>query len=92
MPDVSGKGVGRQPGAAELDRTCRAKQCRTVADVHGTVLTCMHVSGINCFLQLAEISKADQLMSRLSRVAAAINLRTSDPLTESGHDPVVELR
>jgi hypothetical protein len=25
-------------------------------------------------------------------VAAAINLRTSDPLTESGHDPVVELR
>lgn len=42
--------------------------------------------------QLAELERADQLMSRLSRVAAAINLRTSDPLTESGHDPVVELR
>jgi hypothetical protein len=45
-----------------------------------------------CLLQLAEIQRADQLMGRLSRVAAAINLRTSDPLTESGHDPVVELR
>lgn len=31
-------------------------------------------------------------MSRLSRVAAAISLRTSDPLTEGGHDPVAELR
>lgn len=31
-------------------------------------------------------------MGRLSRVAAAINLRTSDPLTESGHDPVADLR
>lgn len=31
-------------------------------------------------------------MNRLSRVAAAINLRASDPLTESGHDPVAELR
>lgn len=43
-------------------------------------------------LQLKELERADQLMNRLSRVAAAINLRTSDPLTESGHDPVVELR
>eukprot|EP00878_Enallax_costatus_P018218 GHUV01019171.1.p1 GENE.GHUV01019171.1~~GHUV01019171.1.p1 ORF type:complete len:151 (+),score=19.69 GHUV01019171.1:497-949(+) len=31
-------------------------------------------------------------MSRLSRVAAAISLRTSDPLTEGAHDPVTELR
>jgi hypothetical protein len=36
--------------------------------------------------------RADQLMGRLSRVAAAISLRTNDPLTESGHDPVAELR
>lgn len=43
-------------------------------------------------LQLDELQKADGLLNRLSRVAAAINLRTSDPLTESGHDPVVELR
>jgi hypothetical protein len=43
-------------------------------------------------LQVAELQRADQLLNRLSRVAAAINLRTSDPLTESGHDPVVELR
>jgi hypothetical protein len=41
---------------------------------------------------VAELQRADQLLNRLSRVAAAINLRTSDPLTESGHDPVVELR
>jgi hypothetical protein len=31
-------------------------------------------------------------MGRLSRVAAAISLRTNDPLTESGQDPVSELR
>jgi hypothetical protein len=36
--------------------------------------------------------RADQLMGRLSRVAAAISLRTNDPLTESAHDPVAELR
>lgn len=43
-------------------------------------------------VQVSELQRADQLLNRLSRVAAAINLRTSDPLTESGHDPVVELR
>jgi hypothetical protein len=53
------------------------------------VLTCTPC----CLLpQLAELQRADQLMNRLTRVAAAINLRTADPLTESGHDPVVELR
>jgi hypothetical protein len=39
-----------------------------------------------------QLVRADQLMGRLSRVAAAISLRTEDPLTESGHDPVAELR
>lgn len=52
----------------------------------------MHMHMSLPWLQMAEIQKADQLMGRLSRVAAAINLRTADPLTESGHDPVVELR
>eukprot|EP00879_Flechtneria_rotunda_P005303 GHRR01005589.1.p1 GENE.GHRR01005589.1~~GHRR01005589.1.p1 ORF type:complete len:720 (+),score=275.87 GHRR01005589.1:145-2304(+) len=42
--------------------------------------------------QQAELDRAEQLMGRLSRVAAAISLRTSDPLTEGGHDPVAELR
>lgn len=45
-----------------------------------------------CLLQQAEIRRAQQLLNRLSRVAAAINLRTSDPLTESGRDPLAELR
>eukprot|EP00878_Enallax_costatus_P008075 GHUV01008445.1.p1 GENE.GHUV01008445.1~~GHUV01008445.1.p1 ORF type:complete len:900 (+),score=338.15 GHUV01008445.1:421-3120(+) len=42
--------------------------------------------------QLADLARAEQYMSRLSRVAAAISLRTSDPLTEGAHDPVTELR
>ena len=47
---------------------------------------CCHV------LQVQQLVRADQLMGRLSRVAAAISLRTNDPLTESGHDPVAGLR
>lgn len=43
-------------------------------------------------LQLADLARAEQYMSRLSRVAAAISLRTSDPLTEGAHDPIMELR
>lgn len=43
-------------------------------------------------VQLADLARAEQYMSRLSRVAAAISLRTSDPLTEGAHDPITELR
>lgn len=43
-------------------------------------------------LQVQQLVRADQLMGRLSRVAAAISLRTNDPLTESGHDSVAGLR
>ncbi|WIA28468.1 hypothetical protein OEZ86_011012 [Tetradesmus obliquus] len=42
--------------------------------------------------QVQQLVRADQLMGRLSRVAAAISLRTNDPLTESGHDSVAGLR
>jgi hypothetical protein len=56
----------------------------------GVVVWCC--PGVVCILQKAELQRADQLMNRLSRVAAAIGLRTLDPLTESGHDPVAELR
>lgn len=45
-----------------------------------------------CCLQLADLARAEQYMSRLSRVAAAISLRTSDPLTEGAHDPITQLR
>ena len=43
-------------------------------------------------VQAAHLERAEDLMAKLTKVAAAIKLRTGDPLTEGGHNPVAELQ
>jgi hypothetical protein len=69
-----------------LARACVACAARSPSAL------CVCCPILQLLLQLAEMARAEELLNRLSRVAAAINLRTSDPLTESGHDPVADLR